>query len=159
MNLRDKVYLVSTGSYSDTSTDSIHSTREKAEARVKQLERENSNSEVNDIEEWELDASHPEREITYIVHISGDGILGFKGHGVYPNHPQNTLLRITSFQHSPFWNVKEKYKYNIVIYSTSYELAEKIAIEKQQAFIRVIADHSDLPLSEIALLIGLEYRS
>ncbi len=50
-----KIFLVSSGSYSDRATDGLYSTMEKAEEAKKLFNAD------NDIEEWELDAApeHP----------------------------------------------------------------------------------------------------
>lgn len=100
-----KVYLVSTGDYSDYGIRAVCSTREKAESLVRKMREEHRYDDVNDIEEMELDepCSRVERGLSTFrvcwrrdfetIHVFKDGVE-HEPHGIKGNYPGPCFISV-----------------------------------------------------------------
>ena len=131
-----RVYVVTTGSYSDYSIKGIFSTRKRAQRYIDRC-LENSDvvyyTEFNDIEEWTLDEKEKEREYTeYSAALFIDN-----GSPEYPPSQRSTWgipkSSVYVAEHVPI------YKGRGVVRAASHKSAAhamKLAVEKRQEWLR-----------------------
>jgi hypothetical protein len=132
-----KVYVVTTGEYSDYGISAIFSTKEKAEAHCETLRAEEyCNEKPNDIEEYELDEMVGAVRSTVwnvtIEHVSG------KIHDAF--HPHLTMHppgRYTNVWEGKCWSDGGWVRCISVESSVSKEHATEVAVEGRQKWLRL----------------------
>lgn len=122
-----KVYVVSTGEYSDWSIECICSTREKAQLVVDQIKKESKvyggYPEPNDIDEYELDF-FPDgiKAGLNLYGVTGD--LDFKTVGVSPEVVRYACDKVV------VCGLPGKERFSVDVYARDEDHAKKIALEK-----------------------------
>lgn len=115
-----KIYIATSGSYSDYSMDAVFSSRKKAEAAIELLQ------EDSEIEEWTVDAIPADGRLPYWVRMHPDGNV----ESVSREHSffmMRDAPRITCIAAGPYAGV-----YNCFVYARDEAHAVKIASEKRR---------------------------
>jgi hypothetical protein len=119
-----KMYLVSSGQYSDYSVLGIYSTKEKADEAVAIYAAD------NDIEEWDVDdlPPHPPGEFRWSITMLDNGDVAS-----ISNYPAGlTYAPLESYR--PFWP-SQKNRRVLILWARDKEHAVKIASEKRREMI------------------------
>ena len=128
------VFLVLSGCYSNTSTDSIWSTREKAEARVAEMGAPASEDRTHHrtydeprLQEWYLDNVPPDVRPLWLVHFRADAV---------EVHPQDKTLSCLTAS-NVFVGLGHKYQQRgnarIYVHADTAETAIKVASDRRAA--------------------------
>lgn len=123
-----KVYLVSTGEYSDYSVEGIYSTRELAEEAVKRF------ASHNDIKEFELDAMPELKDGLYgwRVRFDGENIASTQREGIdfwsWREH-RRTMFCVDDETYGP---ARKKGDVTVYCFARDEEHANKVAIDKRR---------------------------
>ena len=146
-----KVYLVTSGCYSDKNNHGIFSSREKAQAYIDKCEAANNSDadsddylwvqgagDFNDIQEWELDESLKEQAWTKwdVGLMIDDGSLES---GAHPSSSSQWGIPESGArvdEKIPFWKGRSAVR---AWSSVSAKHALKLAAEKRQEWLRVLA--------------------
>lgn len=137
-----KVYLVTSGCYSDYSVDAVFSTREKAEAYIENYnERSIYDGDFNEIKEYDMDAPLETHKILYSVRF-GKAEVRY----VDSNVECEGLVEGHAYVYS------DCNAHNVLVWSDSAEKAKAIAIERYNAWRAVVDTHT--PLVNVANVIS-----
>lgn len=116
-----KIYIVTSGSYSDYSINAVFSSRKKAEAAIELLQ------EDAEIEEWTVDAIPSDGRLPYWVRMHSDGNVESvsREHSFYMMRDAPRITRIAG-------GGQYGGMYNCHVYARDEAHAVKIASEKRR---------------------------
>ncbi len=120
-----KVYVVTSGSYSDYGIDAIFTTMELAQAFIDSFNKDKGYNDFNDIDEWDLDPHEIDLKAhrkAYDLRMNKEGqVTGLENSDSTYGHRNNSSISFTI----------DKVWMNVYCYADNEEHAVKIANEKR----------------------------